>query len=649
MQRGDLPHRVASRYAAAQPWRGVPWPGSGMLGAADAGRQKTAVTEESFQGAGNREMRLAVRGSLKWPLLSATLLCVMVPTVLGAAQHPNVVVILADDQGWGDLSLHGNRNLATPRLDQLALQGARFDRFFVCPVCSPTRAEFMTGRYHPRSGVYSTSAGGERMDLAERTIADTFRAAGYATAAFGKWHSGMQYPYHPNGRGFDEYYGFCSGHWGNYFDPLLERNGQLVRGEGFIIDDFTNHAIRFMEDNRNRPFFVYLPYNTPHSPMQVPDRWWDKFREKTLASRHREPQRENVAHVRAALAMCENIDWNVGRLLDRLDTLQLADDTIVVYFSDNGPNGFRYNGGMRGRKGSTDEGGVRSPLFIRWPGHISAEREVPQIASVTDLLPTLADLAGIPLASEKPLDGISLKPLLTADDPDWQERQLFSHWRGRVSVRTQRYRLDHRGRLYDMLRDPGQRRDVSTSQPDVAARLRLAVAEWKQELLPGLEDRDRPFPLGDPVYRYTQLPARDAVTEGGIRRSNRFPNCSYFTNWTTTDDRIRWDVEVRQAGTYHVDVYYSCPEGDVGSSIELRHGESLLTGRVAAAHDPQLRGAEHDRVKRTESYVKEFRALRLGTIILQQGRAPLKLRATAIPGSQVMDFRLLMFTRVEDQ
>ena len=594
-------------------------------------------------------MRPAVRGSAKCPLLSALLLWVMVPTIHGAAQPPNVVVILADDQGWGDLSLHGNRNLATPRLDQLALQGARFDRFFVCPVCSPTRAEFMTGRYHPRSGVYGTSAGGERIDLDERTIAETFRAAGYVTAAFGKWHSGMQYPYHPNGRGFIEYYGFCSGHWGNYFDPVLERNGQLTRGEGFVIDDFTNHAIRFMEANRDRPFFVYLPYNTPHSPMQVPARWWDKFREKTLESRHCEPQRENVAHVRAALAMCENIDWNVGRLLDRLDALQLADNTIVIYFSDNGPNGFRYNGGMRGRKGSTDEGGVRSPLFIRWPGHIPPQRAVPQIASVIDLLPTLADLAGIPIASEKPLDGISLKPLLTTDEPDWQQRRLFSHWRGRVSVRTQRYRLDHRGRLYDMVRDPGQRRDVSTAQPHMASRLRSAVAEWKQQMLPGLEHPDRPFPLGDAVYRYTQLPARDAVTTGGIRRSNRYPNCSYFTNWTTADDRIRWDVEVRQAGAYHVDVYYSCPTADVGSTIELRHGENLLAGRVAPAHDPGLRGAEHDRVERTESYVKDFRALRLGKITSQKGRGPLTLRATAIPGTQVMDFRLLMFTRVEDQ
>ena len=146
------------------------------------------------------------------------------------ARQPNVVVILTDDQGWGDLSLHGNTNLQTPNIDQLAEQGAQFDRFFVCPVCSPTRAEFLTGRYHPRSGVYSTSAGGERMNLDESTIADAFKAAGYKTAAFGKWHNGMQYPYHPNARGFDEYYGFCSGHWGHYFSPLLEHNGELVKG-----------------------------------------------------------------------------------------------------------------------------------------------------------------------------------------------------------------------------------------------------------------------------------------------------------------------------------------------------------------------------------------------------------------------------------
>ncbi|MEO2005212.1 MAG: sulfatase-like hydrolase/transferase, partial [Candidatus Poribacteria bacterium] len=166
-----------------------------------------------------------------------------------AGKRPNVLVVLTDDQGWGDLSLNGNQNLSTPNIDGLAKVGARFERFFVCPVCSPTRAEFLTGRYHSRSGVYSTSSGGERFDVDERTVADAFQAAGYATGAFGKWHSGMQHPYHPNSRGFDEFYGFCSGHWGDYFSPMLEHNGEIVRGEGFLADDLTDKVMAFMEKN----------------------------------------------------------------------------------------------------------------------------------------------------------------------------------------------------------------------------------------------------------------------------------------------------------------------------------------------------------------------------------------------------------------
>ena len=170
-------------------------------------------------------------------------ICLLFAITLGYAETPNVIVILTDDQGWGDLSLSGNKNLSTPNIDSLATDGASFDRFYVSPVCSPTRAEFLTGRFHQRSGVYSTSAGGERMDLDEVTIADSFKAAGYKTAAFGKWHNGMQYPYHPNGRGFDEFYGFCSGHWGNYFSPMLEHNGEIVNGEGFVVDEFTDKAM----------------------------------------------------------------------------------------------------------------------------------------------------------------------------------------------------------------------------------------------------------------------------------------------------------------------------------------------------------------------------------------------------------------------
>ena len=193
---------------------------------------------------------------------------------------PNVILILTDDQGWGDLSLNGNLDLSTPHIDKLARTGTRFDRFFVSPVCSPTRAEILTGRHHVRGGVYSTSKGGERLDMDEETIAEVFKSAGYQTAAYGKWHNGMQAPFHPNSRGFDDYYGFCSGHWGNYYNPLLEHNGNLVRGDGFIIDDLTQHGIDFIKKNCHQSFFLYLPFNTPHSPMQVPDRFWEKYKDK---------------------------------------------------------------------------------------------------------------------------------------------------------------------------------------------------------------------------------------------------------------------------------------------------------------------------------------------------------------------------------
>ena len=257
-------------------------------------------------------------------------------------EQPNVIVILSDDQGWGDFSCQGNTNLQTPNIDNICKEGVSFNNFFVCAVCSPTRAEMLTGRYHERAGVYSTSAGGERLDLDETTIGDVFKQAGYVTAAYGKWHNGMQYPYHPNGRGFDDYYGFCSGHWGNYFSPILEHNGNIVQGDGFIIDDFTNHALDFIEKNTDKTFFLYLPYNTPHGPMQVPDEYWNRFKDKELAllGGGKGKLEENLNFTRAALAMCENIDWNVGRITEKLKELDLDDKTIVVYLNDNGPNSY---------------------------------------------------------------------------------------------------------------------------------------------------------------------------------------------------------------------------------------------------------------------------------------------------------------------
>ena len=589
-------------------------------------------------------MKLFFKFALQFlPVIS--ILCFAAPAMANNVAKPNIIVILTDDQGWGDLSLNGNTNLQTPHIDSLAKDGASFDRFYVCPVCSPTRAEFLTGRYHVRGGVYSTSAGGERLNLDERTIAQAFEAEGYATGAFGKWHNGMQYPYHPNGRGFDEFYGFCSGHWGDYFSPPMEHNGKLVQGSGFAVDDFTNQAIRFIQDNQKKPFFAYLAYNTPHSPMQVPDDFWDRFKNKELALRHRDPNRENINHTRAALAMCENIDWNVGRLLGQLQSLTLDKNTIVVYFCDNGPNGSRWNGEMKGRKGSTDEGGVRSPLLIRWPDNISQGTRVKKIAAAIDLLPTLTDLAGFPAPRPKPLDGISLKPLLLAENPNWPSRLLFSQWRNKVSVRSQDFRLGNEGALFNLNSDPGQRVDVQSQHDGEYQRLSIALSKWKEEHALEGQPELRPFLIGHRDYKNTQIPARDGIAHGNIKRSNRFPNCSFFTNWTSTSDFISWDAEVLETGEYSVELHYTCAPNDIGTEVELEWMEQRLKSTISTAHDPALRGHENDRVKRAESYVKAFKPMQLGTIHLTKGRSQLNLRATKIPGEQAMDFRLLMFTR----
>ena len=559
--------------------------------------------------------------------------------------RPNIVIILADDQGWGDLSVNGNTNISTPNIDGLAKAGTIFDRFFVCPVCSPTRAEFLTGRYHPRGGVHNVTTGGERLNLDERTIADCFKAAGYSTAAFGKWHNGTQWPYHPLARGFDEFYGFTSGHWGLYWDTMMDHNGQWVRGKGFIVDDLTDHATAWIEQHKDHPFFCYVPFNTPHSPMEVPDQYWAKFANAEIKLRATLPKQEDIPFTRAALAMCENIDWNVSRILQKLDELKLADNTIVIYFSDNGPNSWRWNGGMKGIKASTDEGGVRAPFMIRWPGHIPPGAHVPQITGVIDLLPTLADLAGVPINGAKPLDGVSLKPLLLAQAHNWPDRMIFSHWAGKVSVRTQRYRLDANSHLFDMEADPGQTKDVAAENKEVAGKLTAAVAKWKSELLPGLEDDRRPFTVGFPQFPMTPLPARDGTPHGHVQRSTGAPNCSYFKNWTSVEDAMTWDIEVATAGQYEAVVCYTCPAADIGSTVELSFNGRKIEATIAEAYDPPLMGAEHDRVPRHgESYVKDFKPLRFGMIDLPAGHGQLTLRALRVTGKQVADVRVVLLT-----
>lgn len=571
----------------------------------------------------------------------------LVGVIIGKEKpSPNVIIILTDDQGWGDLGANGNTNLHTANIDQIATEGATFKNFYVCAVCSPTRAELLTGRYHFRGGVYSTSAGGERLDADERTLAEVFKNAGYATAAYGKWHNGMQAPYHPNTRGFDDFYGFCSGHWGHYFSPMLEHNGRIVQGEGFLVDDLTDHGIAFMEEHKDQPFLLYLPFNTPHTPFQVPDRNWEPFENKEIVMRSEND--EDLQETRAALAMCENIDENVGRIIAKTKELGIEKNTIVLYFSDNGPNTWRWNDGMRGKKGSTDEGGVRSPLLMKWPGKIKAGKKIDRLSSVTDLLPTLAEMCNVPLDAPKPLDGISLSKTVLGKEKEWKDRYILNLWRNNLSIRSQDYRLDNQGRLYNISSDREQKIDLSEAQPEIQKQMMQVAEDFRAQIAVELPANDlRPFILGHPGLECTQIPARDGTAHGGIERSSRWPNCSFFTHWTSLDDSITWQVKVPESGSFSVQLYYTCKGGDEGSLIRLSLGNRHLDTRITEVFDPPLRGMNEDRAERNgESYVKDWKAIDIGQMNLDAGEALLSVKALEIPGDAVIDFRLFLFERI---
>jgi arylsulfatase A-like enzyme len=602
-------------------------------------------------------------------LIASLLLCAIASQCLLAAP-PNVVVFLADDAGWGDYSHSGNTSVATPHIDSIAQGGVSLGRYYVCPVCSPTRAEFLTGRYHPRGGVRGVSTGQERLDLDEKTIADAFKAAGYATGAFGKWHNGSQWPYHPQARGFDEYFGHTSGHWGEYFDAPLEENGRMIRTAGYIVDVCTDRALAFIDRNKARPFLCYVPFTTPHSPWAAPEADWRRFKDKPIPQRATDADKEVVDETRCALAMLENQDRNVGRVLARLKQHGLEENTIVVYFSDNGPNSHRWTGGMKGRKASTDEGGVRSVCYIRWPAKLPAGHTVSQISGAIDLLPTLTSLAGIERVGHKPLDGRDLSPLLLKQSGDWPERMIFSTWAGRVSVRTQTHRLDADGKLYDMLADPGQTTPINDQQAALAATLAESVKAWREEMFGsgavaatkkgkgkakgtpmgggGNAVDPRPIPVGYREFPITMLPARDGEPRGGVQRSSGAPNCSYFVNWTNKEDSIVWRLDVHTAGRYEVTIDYTCKLPDAGSTIELSFQDARLSGKIQPGWDPPLY-TNQDTLPRppAESQMKEFRTLKLGEIKLPAGGGPLILRALEIPGSSVMDVRRVTLTLLD--
>jgi len=524
--------------------------------------------------------------------------------------------------------------LYTPNMDYLAASGARFDRFFVSPVCAPTRASLLTGRYHPRSGVHGVTRGYETMRSDEVTIAEILKAAGYATGCFGKWHNGAHWPYHPNAQGFDEFLGFCAGHWNNYFDTQLDRNGTIVRSKGYINDVFTDAAIDFIRMNRDRPFLCYVPYNTPHSPFQAPDIYFNKYKNRGLDDR-----------LACVYAMCENLDDNIGRILAVLDELKLADDTIVVFITDNGANTERFDGDMKGRKGSIHEGGSRVPCFIRWPGHIEEQTEVKKITSHIDLLPTLVELTGVEPIETKRLDGASLVPLLSGHDEEWPDRTLFTFWGNRGAARTEQYRLAvyaKRLELYDMKADPGETMNIAAKKPQVARELKAAYGAWLKDVNAGGFD-PIPIPIGYKERPEVVMPGHEAFLEPAGRKTISYVGRSgwandYVTNWTSTDAYPWWEVDVVRAGTYEVTLMYVCRAEDVGAEIRAEIGGKSLSGKVTKAHDPPLIPSP-DRWRRGEVYEKVWAPLKLGSVKLDKGRTRLVVKALTKPGDTVMDLK----------
>ncbi len=589
--------------------------------------------------------------SARWILIGLFTWAGGMSACLGATQSapqpgPNVLLVLTDDQGWGDVRSHGNDRIDTPVMDRIAAEGAQFDRFFVSPLCAPTRAALLTGRDHLRTGATWVTHRREVMRAEEVTIAEVLGAAGYAAGCFGKWHNGAQFPTNPAGQGFQEFFGFLGGGYHNYFDALLEHDGKTVQTKGYITDVLTDAAIKFIGKHRDRPFFCYVPYNACHSPFQVLDRYFDKYKNRGFNDKDA-----------AVYGMVENIDDNLGRLLAKLDELDLDERTIVVFLTDNGPNGARFNGGMRGTKGSVHEGGVRVPCFIRWKGRIAPGTQVEQIAAHIDLLPTLAELCGAEIpGTHPPLDGRSLVPLLMGESVNWPDRTIFTiNNRAEPELspgaaRTQQYRLVRTGRryeLYDMIADPEQRRDIAESKPEVVERLAEKYEQWFAEASRGALHRP-PIPVGYAEADTVEITSPEAYLVGDLHfATGPGWTTDWMTGWSKTQDYVWWDLDVVRSGRYLVSLKYACSEHDAGAKLQVRVvGGGTIERVLDQPFDTGLR-VRPERTAKSQRHVREFTDLELGEMDLPEGQVKLELRALTKPGRTVCELRGLILRHVE--
>ena len=501
-------------------------------------------------------------------LVTGLYCCVVALTnSLSAAEHPNVVIVMTDDQGYGDLSCTGNPVLKTPQIDSLYGESVRLTDYHVSPTCSPTRSAFLTGHWTNRTGVWHTIMGRSMLRENEVTMGQLFHDAGYATGMFGKWHLGDNYPYRPEDRGYDEVMRHGGGgigqtpdYWNNaYFDGSYWHNGTPTPVEGFCTDVFFDYAKRFIKTQQaaGRPFLAYIATNAPHGPMHAPPESSAPYADV-----------KNVG-LQNFFGMIANIDDNVGQLRQFLKDEGLAENTIFIFTTDNGSStGWRlYNAHMRAGKGSEYDGGHRVPFFLHWPkGGFNSPRDITPITAHVDIVPTLLDLCGIAPPQSINFDGVSLVSLLRGTASNWPDRILVTDsqrvkdpikWR-KSSVMTSRWRLINGRELFDIQQDPGQISDVASGHPDVVEHLRKFYEAWWNELEPTFAD-ETPIFLGHPRANPARLTSHDWITtestpwnQAHIRQALNGPGNTGFWNVNVVEDGEyvvqlrRWPLELNQ-------------------------------------------------------------------------------------------------------
>lgn len=475
---------------------------------------------------------LACRRSARWLRCLLVAWCTLVGigpvTAAESPPRPNIVLIMTDDQGYGDLACHGNPVLKTPHLDRLASQSVRFTDFHVSPTCAPTRSALMTGRHEFKNGVTHTIHERERLTLAATTLPEVLHRAGYTTGIFGKWHLGDEDEYQPARRGFDEvfihgaggigqsYPGSCGDAPGNsYFGPVVRHNGKFMKTDGYCTDVFFDQALNWIEQSKDRPFFCYLTPNAPHSPLNCPQSYIDRYTGQVPDEQAR------------FYGMITNIDDNVGRMMQRLHEWHLDENTLVIFMTDNGSaHGSRiFNAGMRAAKGSPYNGGTRVPSFWRWTDQFTPA-DCEAFTCHWDILPTLMDLLQIPADAKlaQQIEGRSFLPLLKDPQHAWDDRFFFTHvgrWErqldpretpevakySKCSVRWQNWTLvsmvkagPAKWELYDLTTDPAESKNVVAEHSEIVARMTTAYDEWWQSVLPNMVNEKVQGPAINPYH-----------------------------------------------------------------------------------------------------------------------------------------------------